>query len=95
MSQLIEPRTLKGFRDYPPALMIPRERVLETARTVYRGYGFAPIDTPALEYAEVLLGKGGGENDRLVYRFTDHGDRDVARPRRRRRRAGPAARRGR
>jgi histidyl-tRNA synthetase len=78
VSKLIEPRTLKGFRDYPPALMIPRERVLQTAREVYRSYGFAPIDTPALEYAEVLLGKGGGENDRLVYRFTDHGDRDVA-----------------
>ena len=78
MSNLIEPRTLKGFRDYPPALMIPREHILQTAREVYRSYGFAPIDTPALEYAEVLLGKGGGDNDRLVYRFKDHGDRDVA-----------------
>ncbi len=78
MSKLIEPRTLKGFRDYPPKLMIPRERVLETARRVYRSYGYAPIDTPALEYAEVLLGKGGEESDRLVYRFRDHGDRDVA-----------------
>ncbi|MGL6074816.1 MAG: histidine--tRNA ligase [Fimbriiglobus sp.] len=75
---LIEPRTLKGFRDYPPALMIPRERVLQTARGVYRSFGFAPIDTPALEYAEVLLGKGGEESDRLVYRFQDHGDRNVA-----------------
>ncbi len=78
MSKLIEPRTLRGFRDYPPKLMIPRERVLETARRVYRSYGFAPIDTPALEYADVLLGKGGEESDRLVYRFKDHGDRDVA-----------------
>jgi histidyl-tRNA synthetase len=58
--------------------MIPRERVLGTARTVYRSYGFAPIDTPALEYAEVLLGKGGEESDKIVYRFQDHGDRDVA-----------------
>ena len=78
MSTLIEPRTLQGFRDYPPALMIPRERVLQMARTVYRSYGYAPIDTPTLEYADVLLGKGGGENDRIVYRFKDHGDRDVA-----------------
>ncbi len=58
--------------------MIPRERVLQTARTVYRSYGYAPIDTPTLEYADVLLGKGGGENDRIVYRFKDHGERDVA-----------------
>ena len=74
----IEPRTLKGFRDYLPALMIPREHLLQTARTVYRRYGFLPIDTPALEYAEILLGKGGAESDKLVYRFTDHGGRDVA-----------------
>src|SRR5258708_3176263 len=78
MPELIQPRTLKGFRDYLPELMIPREWMLEQARRVYRSYGFAPIDTPALEYAEILLGKGGEESDRLVYRFRDHGDRDVA-----------------
>ena len=78
MSDLIEPRTLRGFRDYLPEQMIPRERMLETARRVYRSYGFAPIDTPALEYAEILLGKGGDESDRLLYRFKDHGGRDVA-----------------
>src|SRR5262252_3275731 len=77
MSQLITPRTLKGFRDYPPALMIPRERMLEKAREVFRSYGFAPIDTPALEYAEILLGKGGAEADRQLYRFMHH-DHDVA-----------------
>jgi histidyl-tRNA synthetase len=78
MSKLIEPRLLSGFRDYPPALMMPREEMLSKARAVYRSYGFAPIDTPALEYAEILLGKGGDETDRLLYRFKDHGDRDVA-----------------
>jgi histidyl-tRNA synthetase len=76
--KLIEPRTLKGFRDYPPELMIPRERLMEKARTVYRSYGFVPIDTPALEYTEILLGKGGEESDKQLYRFKDHGDRDVA-----------------
>jgi histidyl-tRNA synthetase len=75
---MIEPRTLKGFRDYPPEVMIPRERLLEQARRVYRSYGFAPIDTPALEYTEILLGKGGEESDKLIYRFLDHGGRDVA-----------------
>src|ERR671938_1817887 len=78
MADRIEPRILKGFRDYPPELMIPRERLLEQARRVYRSYGFAPIDTPALEYAEILLGKGGEESDRLMYSFRDHGDRDVS-----------------
>jgi histidyl-tRNA synthetase len=78
MADRIEPRTLKGFRDYLPELMIPREAILEKARRVYRSYGYAPIDTPALEYAEILLGKGGDESDRQIYRFQDQGGRDVA-----------------
>lgn len=75
---LIEPRTLRGFRDYPPDLQLPREQILEKARQVYRSYGYLPIDTPALEYAEILLGKGGEETDKQLYRFRDHGGRDVA-----------------
>jgi histidyl-tRNA synthetase len=58
--------------------MISREHLLEKARQVFRSFGFAPIDTPALEYTEILLGKGGEESDKLIYRFKDHGDRDVA-----------------
>ncbi len=73
----IEPRTLKGFRDYLPEAMIPRERLIETARRVYRSYGFSPIDTPALEYLEILPGKGSDETDKQLYRFQDHGGRDV------------------
>src|SRR5712692_4361040 len=80
MANLIEPRTLKGFRDYPPELMIPREHLLEKTRQVYRSYGFVPIDTPALEYTEILLGKIEDESEvrKIIYRFQDHGDRDVA-----------------
>ncbi len=74
---LIQPRTLKGFRDYLPETMIPRERLIDTAKRVYRSYGFSPIDTPALEYLEVLTGKGGEETDRQLYRFQDHGGREV------------------
>lgn len=73
----IEPRTLKGFRDYLPETMIPRERLIETARRVYRSYGFAPIDTPALEYLEILTGKGSDETDKQLYKFEDHGGRMV------------------
>ncbi|MCS7166301.1 MAG: histidine--tRNA ligase [Gemmatales bacterium] len=78
MASLIEPRTLKGFRDYPPDLQLPREEILDKARRVYRSYGYLPMDTPALEYAEILLGKGGEETDKQLYRFRDHGGRDVA-----------------
>ncbi|MDX1969320.1 MAG: histidine--tRNA ligase [Planctomycetaceae bacterium] len=76
--KLIEPRVLKGFRDYLPATMLVRERLMDTARRVFRSYGFGPIDTPALEYAEILLGKGGDESDKQLFRFRDLGDRDVA-----------------
>ncbi len=77
-SPLITPRTLKGFRDYLPETMLVRERLMETARRVFRSYGFSPIDTPALEYAEILTGKGGEESDKQLFQFKDSGDRDVA-----------------
>jgi len=72
----IKPRTLDGFRDYLPKTMIPRERLIETARRVYRSYGFAPIDTPALEHLEILIGKGSGETDKQLYKF-DHGNNKI------------------
>ncbi len=78
LSNLIEPRTLRGFRDFLPDVMLVRERLMETARRVFRSYGFSPIDTPALEYAEILTGKGGDESDKQLFRFKDGGDRDVA-----------------
>ena len=74
---MIEPRTLKGFRDHLPAQALAREHILDIARRVYRSYGFAPIDTPALEYLEILTGKGSEETDKQLYRFTDHGGREV------------------
>jgi histidyl-tRNA synthetase len=76
-SPLIQPRTLKGFRDYLPETMLPREQLIDTARRVFRSYGFSPIDTPALEYLDILLGKGGAETDKQLYRFQDNGGRDV------------------
>ncbi len=57
--------------------MIPRERLIETARRVYRSYGFSPIDTPTLEYLEILSGKGSDETDKQLYKFEDHGGRWV------------------
>lgn len=74
---LIEPRTLKGFRDFLPAKMVQREKLMDTAKRVYRRYGFLPIDTPALEYLEILTGKGSEETDRQMYHFTDAGGRSV------------------
>jgi histidyl-tRNA synthetase len=74
---MIEPRTLKGFRDYLPEAMMPRERLIATAQSVYRSFGYSPIDTPALEYLEILAGKGGEETDKQLYKFQDSGGRWV------------------
>lgn len=73
----IEPRTLKGFRDFTPEMMIPREMLIERVSRVYKSYGFSPIDTPVLEYLEILTGKGSEETDKQLYRFTDSGGREV------------------
>ncbi len=78
MSDIIDPKTLRGFRDSLPRAELGRLQVQEKLTRVFRRFGFVPIDTPALEYAEILLGKGGGETDKQVYRFRDHGHRDVA-----------------
>ncbi|AEF84774.1 histidine--tRNA ligase [Treponema primitia ZAS-2] len=78
MASIIEPKILKGFRDFLPEAEIERRNLVEKIEASFRSYGFVPIDTPALEYAEILLGKGGGETEKQIYRFTDNGGRDVA-----------------
>jgi histidyl-tRNA synthetase len=74
----VEPRTLKGFRDFLPKTAKKRQYVLETLKRVFESYGFEPLETPALEYEDILAGKYGTEGDKLMYRFTDNGDRKVA-----------------
>ena len=78
MAALIEPRLLKGFRDFLPPAEAIRRNLTEKIEATFRSFGFVPIDTPALEYAEILLGKGGGETEKQIYRFKDNGGRDVA-----------------
>lgn len=77
-SAKISPRLLKGFRDTLPQQELVRQRLLTHIRDQFDRHGFVPIDTPILEYSEILLGKGGEESDKQLYRFTDQGGRDVA-----------------
>lgn len=74
----IEPRVLKGFRDYLPEEEAPRSAMLRTIARAFETCGFAPLQTPAIEYLDILTGKYGDEGEKLLYRFRDHGDRDVA-----------------
>ncbi len=74
----ITARHLKGFRDSLPAQEAQRQLLITKIKTVFQKFGLASIDTPILEYSEVLLGKGSGETDKQLYRFKDNGGRDVA-----------------
>ena len=78
MSTIIEPRVLKGFRDIMPSSEILRSELQEKITKVYQSFGFVPIDTPVLEYSEILLRKSNGETEKQVFRFMDNGKRDVA-----------------
>lgn len=75
---LIQPRTLRGFRDLMPRQAMLRADLATTLATVFRQHGYAAIDTPALEYAEILKGKGGEDTDKELFEWTDKGGRQVA-----------------
>jgi histidyl-tRNA synthetase len=75
---MVKAQTLKGFRDFLPKEAKKRQYVVDTLRKAFESYGFEPLETPALEYQEVLSGKYGDEGDRLMYKFTDQGGRDIA-----------------
>lgn len=74
---IIEPRTLKGFRDYAPREQLARQAMFLKIQSVFERFGFLPLSTPVLEYKEILMGKYG-DDEKLIYSFKDNGDRDVA-----------------
>ena len=73
----IKPRTLSGFMELLPQKQAKLERMMQILRQTYALYGFAPLDTPAIEDAQILLAKGGGETEKQIYRF-QKGDSDLA-----------------
>jgi len=77
MDKKITPQTLKGFRDFLPEKAIIRQDMANKIRVVFERFGFDPLETPALEYAETLLGKYGDDADKLLYIFEDRGKRKV------------------
>lgn len=71
-------QTLKGFRDFAESAARKRRYMIDTFRNVFESYGFEPLETPVLEYDEILAGKYGDEGEKLMYRFQDNGGRKVA-----------------
>ena len=74
---MIKPRTLSGFMELLPGKQAQMERMMSILRQTYAQYGFAALDTPVIEDAQILLAKGGGETEKQIYRFTK-GDSDLA-----------------
>lgn len=72
-----EPRTLPGFMELLPSEQILFDDMKQKIEKSYQKFGFLPIDTPIIEYAEVLLAKAGGETEKQIYRF-EKGDTDLA-----------------
>ena len=60
----IRPRTLSGFMELPPDKQVQMDKMRAVLAETYARYGFTPLDTPAIEAAEVLLAKGGGETEK-------------------------------
>ncbi|MDZ7737726.1 MAG: histidine--tRNA ligase [Bacteroidales bacterium] len=64
----------KGTRDFGPSVMVRRNYIFNTIRTVFRLYGYQPVETPAMENLSTLTGKYGDEGDRLLFRVLNSGD---------------------
>ncbi|PAF48773.1 histidine--tRNA ligase [Helicobacter sp. 12S02232-10] len=75
---MVVPRTLSGFKDRLPKEAMAKARLLAKVSQVFESFGFVPIETPHLEYADILVKQGSEEIQKELYRFKDHGGRDVA-----------------
>ncbi|HZY82317.1 MAG TPA: histidine--tRNA ligase [Cyclobacteriaceae bacterium] len=69
-----KPSLPKGTRDFGPAVMAKRQFLIETIRSVFKKFGFAPLETPAMENLSTLTGKYGEEGDQLLFRILNSGD---------------------
>jgi histidyl-tRNA synthetase len=76
--EFVEPRTLKGFQDLLPADVIHRKEVIRTIEDIFEKYGFLPLDTPALEYLDVLMGTAGAEVNKELFRLESPEGEEIA-----------------
>ena len=75
-NKLITPRKLSGFMELPPYKQLILDEMISKIKNVYEKHAFMPLDTPVLEYSEILMAKSGGAIDKEVYNFKK-GDTDI------------------
>ena len=75
--RIVEPKTIAGFMELLPSEQILFNQMVDTIRKSYESFGFLPLDTPIIEYSEVLLAKAGGETEKQIYRF-EKGEADLS-----------------
>lgn len=71
-----KPSIPQGFRDFSAEVVRKRGFILSTIKTVFECYGFQPLETPAMENLETLMGKYGEEGDRLIFKILNNGLND-------------------
>ena len=69
-----KPSIPKGTRDFSPAEMVRRNYIFDTIKSVFKLYGYQPIETPSMENLSTLLGKYGAEGDKLLFKILNSGD---------------------
>src|SRR5512145_1452279 len=69
-----KPSIPKGTRDFTPIEMVRRNYIFDTIRSVFKTYGYLPIETPSMENLSTLLGKYGEEGDKLLFKVLNSGD---------------------
>ena len=74
----IQPRLFKGTRDFLPDMMIRKQYMTDRLRAIFERYGFEPVETPAMEYYDILVGKYGGESEKLIYPLAYKGGKTLA-----------------
>jgi len=77
-NERVTPQTLKGFQDYLPEACIPRRHIIGTLEGIFERYGYAPVDTPALEHLEALLGTGGENTNKELFRLESPEEEPIA-----------------
>ena len=78
MAEKVQPRIMKGLRDFLPEDMVKRNYVIDILKKTFESHGFMPLETPAIEMWDILSGKYGEEGEQLIYRFKN--DQSLWRP---------------